>query len=391
MEPVRSRASLLIIFIIFAALFFGGGFLVGKEFKVMPSGSQLQLAKVEEVYQELQNEFFFKENLDSKKLEYGAAKGFVDAAGDPYTYFLNPEENKEFEEVINGSFEGIGAEIGLNEQREIIIIAPLEGAPAKRAGLKPQDVLLQIDEHLTAGITLDEAVRLIRGPKGSTVTLIVERSGLPNPLRIPISRDVIEIPILKWELKNKDIAYIQLFNFHERAAQTFDQAAKKILNSSAQSIILDLRGNPGGILQEAVAIGGWFVDKGSPVALEHFGNGKLQTYESAGPATLKGFPLAILIDKGSASASEILAGALKVHNKALLIGEKTFGKGTVQIIKDFADGSALRVTTSQWLLPNETSIDKEGLSPDILEVRQGVNKKEDTQLKKAIEALQFQR
>ncbi len=391
MEPVRSRASLLIIFIIFAALFFGGGFLVGKEFKVMPSGSQLQLAKVEEVYQELQNEFFFKENLDSKKLEYGAAKGFVDAAGDPYTYFLNPEENKEFEEVINGSFEGIGAEIGLNEQREIIIIAPLEGAPAKRAGLKPQDVLLQIDEHLTAGITLDEAVRLIRGPKGSTVTLIVERSGLPNPLRIPISRDVIEIPILKWELKNKDIAYIQLFNFHERAAQTFDQAAKKILNSSAQSIILDLRGNPGGILQEAVAIGGWFVDKGSPVALERFGNGKLQTYESAGPATLKGFPLAILIDKGSASASEILAGALKVHNKALLIGEKTFGKGTVQIIKDFADGSALRVTTSQWLLPNETSIDKEGLSPDILEVRQGVNEKEDTQLKKAIEALQFQR
>lgn len=391
MEPVRSRASLLIIFIIFALIFFGGGFLAGREFTAIPQGNPLELRKVQQVYQELQNEFFFKEGLDPEILEYGAVKGFVNAVGDPYTYFLNPEENKEFEEVINGSFEGIGAEIGLNEQREIIIIAPLEGAPAKRAGLQPQDVLLQIDQHLTVGITLDEAVKLIRGPKGSTVNLLVGRSGLPDPIRIPILRDVIEIPILKWELRNTNIAYIQLFNFHERAAQTFEKAAKQILNSGARSIILDLRGNPGGILQEAVAIGGWFIEKGSPVALERFGNGEERTYESAGPATLRGFPLVILIDKGSASASEILAGALKVHNNAILVGEKTFGKGTVQIVKDFPDRSALRVTTSQWLLPDETSIDREGLTPDILEARRGINETEDSQLLKAIEALQSTR
>lgn len=390
MEPIRSRASLFIIFIIFAGVFFGGGVLVGKELKVIEPGSPLELDKVQEVYQELQNQFFFKEGLDREKLEYGAAKGFVDAAGDPYTYFLNPDENREFTEVINGSFEGIGAEIGLNEQREIVIIAPLEGSPAKRAGLEPQDIVLQIDKSLTTGITLDEAVKLIRGPKGSMVTLTVERVGFPEPIKIPIARDVIKIPTLKWELRNKDIAYIQLFNFHERASQTFDQAAKEVLNSSARNIVLDLRGNPGGILQEAVAIGGWFIDKGTPVALEHFGNGESRTYESSGPAKLKGFPLAILIDRGSASASEILAGALRAHNNAILVGEKTFGKGTVQIVKDFRDGSALRVTTSQWFLPNETSIDKEGLAPDILQAKEGVNEKEDPQLQKAIEALRSQ-
>jgi len=387
-QTTGSRSSLIIIFILFATFFFGGGFFIGKDYQTIAPGIPLKLDKVSEVYQTLQKDFIFKEEIEAEKLEYGAVKGFVDAVGDPYTYFLTPKEYKDFEEIINGSFEGIGAEIGLNEQKQIVIIAPLEGTPAKKAGLKPQDLLLQIEDRVLAGLTLDEAVALIRGPKRTSVTLTIKREGLPEPIKISIIRDLIEIPILRSKLiEEEKVAYLQLFNFNEKAGNAFKEAAQKVLISGAQAVILDLRGNPGGILQEAVEIGGWFIEKGVVVASEKFADGSVREYKSAGPAKLKGFPLVLLIDKGSASASEILAGALQFYNKVKLVGEKTFGKGTVQILEQFSDGSALRVTVSQWLLPNGKSIDKEGLTPDILIKKAGVNEEEDEQLQKAIELL----
>lgn len=388
MEQESKRISLIVIFLIFASFFFGGGFLMGRDYRSFSPEGSLKFDKVEEVYQRLLEDFIFKENIDPEKLEYGAAKGLIDAVEDPYTYFLTPEESKDFEEMINGSFEGIGAEIGLDDQRQIIIIAPLEGTPAKKAGLQPQDYVLQINEKVTAGLTLDQAVALIRGPKGSAVTLMIRREGLPEPLKISIIREVIEIPILSWKLlENGNIAYIQLFNFNEKAGSAFGQAAQKILTSGASKVILDLRGNPGGILQEAVEIGGWFTDKDTVIASEKFADGRLRHYKSEGPGRLKNFPLVVLVDKGSASASEILAGALNLHNKARLVGEKTFGKGTVQVLEKFSDGSSLRVTVSQWLLPNGRSIDKEGLLPEILIAKGGANEKEDEQLEKAMELL----
>lgn len=385
---VRPRASLFIILSLFALFFFGGGFLVGRDYREITPGVPLKFNKIIDVYKKLSKEFIFKDKINPEQLEYGAAKGLIDAAGDPYTYFLTPKETQDFEEIINGSFEGIGAEIGLDEERQLIVIAPLEGTPAKKSGLMPQDIILQINDKLTTGLTLDKALSLIRGPQGSSVTLNIKRATLPEPIKISIIREVIEIPIINWKLlKNNKIAYIQIFNFYEQAGSAFKDVAQKLLTSGANSIIIDLRGNPGGILQEAVNIGGWFIDKNAVVVSEKSADGASREYLSEGPTKLKGFPLIILTDKGSASASEILAGALKYYNHATLVGEKTFGKGTAQIVDKFPDGSALHVTVSRWLLPSGKSIDKEGIAPDVLIVRKGANNSEDTQLQKAIELL----
>lgn len=385
---VRSRTSIFIIFSLFALFFFGGGFLIGRDYRKITPGVPLKFDKVIDVYQKLSKEFIFKDKINPEQLEYGAAKGLIDAAGDPYTYFLTPKETKDFEEIINGSFDGIGAEIGLNKDRQLIVIAPLEGTPAKKSGLMPQDIILQINDKLTTGLTLDEALSLIRGPQGSSVTLNIKRSTLLEPVKISIVREVIEIPTIHWKLlQGNKIAYIQIFNFYEKAENDFRDVAQKLLTSGAASIIIDLRGNPGGILQKAVDIGGWFIDKNAVVVSEKSAGGALSEYLSEGPTKLKGFPLIILIDRGSASASEILAGALKHYNNATLVGEKTFGKGTAQIVDKFPDGSALHVTVSRWLLPSGKSIDKEGITPDVLVARKGANNNEDTQLQKAIELL----
>jgi len=388
-SPVKQpRSSSFLTILLAAAVFFGSGFLTGQQYHKESSPTNLKLDKLSEVYKTLQESYLFKNSLDPEKLEYGAIKGLVEAAGDPYTYFLNPKESADFFEMINGSFQGIGAEIGLNDQRQITIIAPLEGTPAKRAGLQPQDIILQIDDKLTAGLSLDQAVGIIRGPKGSALTLVIKRQELADPVKLVIVRDVIEIPIATLKpLQNADIAYVQLFNFNEKSSNRFNEVAQKILSSSAKKLVIDLRGNPGGILQEAIKIAGWFIEKDKVIVSEKEADGTLKDYKSEGPGKLKDFPLVILVDKGSASASEILAGALRANNKAPLVGEKTFGKGTVQVLERYKDGSSLRVTIAQWLLPDGSSINKEGLQPDTFVASKPDNKKQDAQLQKAIEIL----
>lgn len=383
----QKRPSFVRAFII-AIIFFAVGFFVGQNYQGIEGTSRLQLSKVSDVYQRLQELYLFRNEIDPVTLEYGAIRGLVEAAGDPYTYFLDPKESGDFDDMINGSFQGIGAEIGLNDERQITIIAPLEGAPAKRAGLQPQDVVLQIDDKLTTTMTLDEAVGFIRGPKGSRVTLLIRRLSLPDPIKISIVRDLIEIPIANVKyVSGGAIAFIQLYNFNEHSADRFAEIAQQVLGSTSKKIILDLRGNPGGILQEAIRIAGWFVDQGQIVVSEKSSDGTTKEYRSDGPAKLKGLPLVILTDRGSASASEILAGALRAHDKATLAGEKTFGKGTVQILEKFSDGSSLRVTISRWLLPDGSSINKEGIAPDVLISNEGAQKGQDRQLDKAIEIL----
>ncbi|KKP37083.1 MAG: Carboxyl-terminal protease [Candidatus Roizmanbacteria bacterium GW2011_GWA2_32_13] len=385
-----NKKNLLIISPIILSLFFLGGLYIGANLDYLVSNpTDPGFKKLKQVYKELTQNYLNKDDIIFKKAEYGAIKGFVDSINDQYTYFMEPDETKDFLDSINGSFEGIGAEVGLNEDKQIIVIAPLEGTPAQKAGLLPQDIILTINETSTAGMTLEKGVSLIKGKKGTVVNLTIKRENEKEPIIILIERGLIKIPVLKLNIINNSIAHIKLFNFNENASEEFNKVAQQILSLGIDKIILDLRYNPGGILQEAVEIGSWFIEKGKIIASEQYSDGTLKNYNSLGNGQLANLNLVVLINKGSASASEILAGALFDHNKAPLVGETTFGKGTVQVLKNFNDGSTLRVTVSKWLLPKGTSINKEGVKPTILIKMDKIpkNDKQDLQLQKAIEIL----
>lgn len=351
---------------------------------------EIDFSRFWDVWQKVEETYATRKHLDSQKMVYGAIAGMVKSLGDPYTVFFEPQEAKRFEEDSKGSFEGIGAEIGI-KKGVLTVIAPLEETPAKRAGLMAGDKILKINDTITADLTIEEAVRLIRGPKGTEVVLTISRDAWVETKEIKIVRNVIKAPILKLEFKG-DFAYLRLYQFTENSLEEFTKAAGTILASPAKGIILDLRNNPGGYLDRAVDIAGWFLAQGQVVAMEDFGNGQKETFYSAGPAKLAEYKTVILVNQGSASASEILAGALKENRGLKLIGEKTYGKGSVQQLFDFSDGSSLKVTVAKWLTPNGRSISDEGLEADIkVELKaEDLEKNLDPQLDKAIEALKEQ-
>jgi len=318
---------------------------------------------------------------------YGAISGMVKALGDPYTVFFNPEETKQFEEDISGKFEGVGMEVGIRDN-ELTVIAPLEGTPAQRAGLRAGDKILKIGNTVTTDLAIDEAVSLIRGSKGTEITLTIFREDWETTREITLTRDVIEIPALKWELKENNIAYIKLYHFHQNARVNFGKAAFDISNSSAEKIILDLRNNPGGYLEVAQDIAGWFLERDQVVVIEDFGEGKEQEeYKAEGTELLLRYPVVVLINQGSASASEILAGALRDNRNVKLIGETSFGKGSVQELQDLKGGASLKITVAKWLTPKGEILTGKGLEPDIkVEMtEEDYNEGKDPQLDKAIE------
>ena len=341
-----------------------------------------------EVYHKLQEKFVDKGKFDIQKMIYGAISGMVKSLGDPYTVFFPPEETKRFEEDVKGSFEGVGMEIGI-KKGQLQVIAPLEGTPAQRAELRAGDKILKINDTETSDLTVDEAVNLIRGPKGTEVTLTIFREEWLKTKEIKLVRDVIEVPSLKWEMKDENIAYIQLYQFSENASADFRKAAIEILESPAQKIILDLRNNPGGYLEVAQDITGWFLEKGKTVVIEDFGQGNKQEYKAQGPGTFSDYKIVILINQGSASASEILAGALRDNRGILLIGEKSFGKGSVQELEKLKEGSSLKITVARWLTPKGQLITDVGLEPDIkVEMTEkDYEEEKDPQLDKAIEII----
>ncbi len=342
-----------------------------------------------ESWKVLEEKFVEPAKLDTQKMIYGAISGMVKSLGDPYTVFFNPEEAKKFRDDVNGSFEGIGAEIDIRKD-QLLIVAPLEGTPAQNAGLRAGDKILKINDKETSDLTIDEAISLIRGPKGTEVTLTIFRDGWDSTKEIKIIRDVILVPSLKWEMKEGDIAYIQLYQFSEKASFDFNMAAIEILNSSAKKIIFDLRDNPGGYLEVAQDISGWFLQKGQLVAIEDFGNGKDKNeYKAEGPSKFLDYPIVILINKGSASASEIFAGALRDNRNIKLIGEKSFGKGSVQELQTLTGGSNLKITIAKWLTPKGETISEKGLEPDIkVEMTdEDYQNEKDPQLEKAIETV----
>jgi carboxyl-terminal processing protease len=328
------------------------------------------------VWNILKSKYVSKTEIENNtKLLYGAIDGLVNSLDDPYTVFLPPQDAKSFTDEISGAFGGIGAEIGYNEEKEIVVVAPLKNTPAERAGLQAKDRIMRIDDLDTAGLTPEEAAQNIRGERGTVVTLTILRNGEKTPQQIRITRDIIIVPTLEFKMIDSDgkesstgkIAYIKLYNFYEKAPLQFQQAAVKSILLGAQGIILDVRNNPGGYLQAAQYIAGWFLPKGDIVVTEAFQDeSENQSLISEGPSVLKDKPVIVLINKGSASASEIVAGALQDNKKAIVMGEKSFGKGTVQeLIPLGKDGSMIKVTIAHWLTPNGNIIDKNGIIPDI--------------------------
>jgi len=351
----------------------------------LPEGVNISL--LWEVWEELEKKY--PESLDYQKMIYGAAAGLVESLEDPYTVFLDPEESKMFEEDIAGFFEGVGMEIGIREGA-LTVVAPLKNTPAERAGLRAGDKILEIDNIFTENMSVDRAVKLIRGKKGTEVTLTISRKGWDDSQEIKIVRDKIEIPTIDWEMKEGDIAYIKLYPFSRKIGSDFKKVALEISESPAQKVILDLRNNPGGLLGKAQEVAGWFLQRGQIVVVESFGEKKEEIeYKAFGNAMFLNYPIVILINQGSASGAEILAAALRDNRGIKLVGETSFGKGSVQEPVTLEDGSTLKITVGKWLTPNGEFITDVGLRPDI-EVEmteEDYEENRDPQFEKAIEII----
>lgn len=329
-----------------------------------------------EVWSKIKSQFVtVSSTSNNQNLVYGAIEGLVSSLGDQYSVFFPPKEADNFAQEISGQFDGIGAEIGLNEQKQIVVIAPLKDTPAYNAGIKSGDAIIKINDQSTAGLSVDAAVKQIRGPKGTTVTLNIYRDGWKDPKDFKIVRDTIQVPTLDYkqldqsgkESDSGKIVYVRIYNFYENVATLFYQAALRAASSDAKGMVIDLRDNPGGYLDSAVNIAGWFVDKGKNVVTEEFRDkSNNEVFTSRGPSIFKGLPLVVIVNKGSASASEILAGALKESNGAVIVGEKSFGKGTVQELMPLSGGSMLKLTIAHWVTPRGNIIDKNGITPDVV-------------------------
>lgn len=326
---------------------------------------------------------------DDEKL-WGAIQGLARAYGDPYTVFLPPAENEMFNEEISGEFGGVGMEIGRRDNM-LMVIAPLRGTPAESAGVLAGDYIIEIEGESTENMTVDSAVKIIRGEPGTTVSMRLAREGASSFIDVSIVRDHIKIPTIETELRKDDIFVIELYNFGQTSPSYFRNAMREFVLSGSDKLVIDLRGNPGGYLEASIDIASWFLPMGKTVVRESYGDGAKEiVHRSKGYNVYKpNWDVVVLIDQGSASASEIVAGALSEHSIATLIGEQSFGKGSVQELVPVTPQTSLKVTIARWLTPNGVSISENGLTPDIvvpytLEDREA---ERDPQFDRAIEFL----
>ncbi len=316
-----------------------------------------------EVWNTLKRDYVDQNKLTEKKLFYGALEGLVGATDDPYSVFMNPEQAKEFEEDLSGTFDGIGAEIGFRDD-VLTIIAPLEDMPAVKAGVRAGDKIYAIDGAKAQDLSIEEAVKKIRGPKGSAVVLTLVREGSPEPTDVSIIRDTVIVKSVKTTFDEKSGLFtIKITNFNNDTEVLFNQAVSEALLKKPRGLILDLRNNPGGYLETAVMVASEWVKEG-PIVIEEFGDGRRIEHATKGSARLASIPTVVLVNEGSASASEIVAGALKDYGVAELVGEKTFGKGSVQVLRQLDDSSVIKITTAKWLTPKGSYIHELGIEPD---------------------------
>lgn len=332
-------------------------------------------------------------NVDDKKLLYGAIKGMLTAFDDPYTSFFNPSDAQKFGEDLQGNFGGIGAQLGMRDE-QILVIAPLKGSPAEKAGIKALDKIWKIDGKDTTGMMTEDAVKLIRGKEGTEVTLSIYRDGWKAPKDFSITRGIIQVPTLDSKMvtlkSGRKIAVLSLYNFNANVPGLFKSALEVASKDGAEGIVLDLRNNPGGFLDVAVRLSGWFMPKGSVVVVEKSRAGTEDKKElTDGTGDLAKIPVVVIMNGGSASASEILAGALRDNNGAKLVGEKSFGKGSVQEVESMSDGSTIKITIAHWYTPKGTKIDKVGLKPDfeVALTDEDSTKGKDPQLDKALSVI----
>lgn len=340
-----------------------------------------------ELWDVLRNEYVDKETINEQKMFYGSLRGLAASLGDPYTIFLNPKDSQEFSENLSGTFEGIGAEVGMRDE-VLTVIAPLEGMPAQKAGLLPGDKIFAVDSESTLNMTIDEAVNKIRGEKGTKVILTIFREGMDETMNIEIERGVIYVKSVTTEIRDDSIFVIKMFNFNDDTLRLLNKAIIEILVRNPKGIILDLRNNPGGYLETAIEVASEWVEEGA-VVLEKFGDGQEVSYQARGVARLKDYPTVVLVNMGSASASEIVSGALKDYELATIVGEKTFGKGSVQALENFRDGSSAKITVAKWLTPNGDSINDEGVTPneEVEYSLEDFKEGRDPQMEKAVEIL----
>lgn len=392
--PLTKRAYLVrfaTALLIFAIGIFIGRYLVPAG--ALPAASPLRFVTVEEGKRQLIFPTFWEAwdglhekfigPLDEEKLYYGAVAGMIRAADDPYTVFADPVDTKQFEETIEGSFSGVGIEIGLRNG-VVTVIAPLEGSPAQLAGIREGDIIAAIDRQpLTPDATLDEVVHQIRGERGTTVVLTVVHKDARETSDIAITRDRIEIESVRYALDG-DYAIISITSFNGDTAGRFTSAARQALKDKVRGVILDLRGNPGGFLQTAVEVSSRFVAPDAVVVAER---GKTtKEYKAEGNPILRELPVVVLVNGGSASASEIVAGALHDHLQAPIVGVRTFGKGSVQEFLKLKDGSSLRVTVAKWFTPHGRNINDEGIEPTVV-LEQNMDTDTDEQMDRAKEEL----
>ncbi len=359
--------------------------------------TEVNTSAMNSVLTRLKKDYLKPEKIDAKKMMYGAAEGMTASLGDPYTAFFPPVENSRSKEDLKGEFGGVGIQLGFVE-KTLAVMSPIKDSPAMKAGIRAGDLILKIVDEKnnvnkdTSGINIEEAVNLIRGEKGTEVKLTIFREGEKQSREVVLVRDVINVPSteLSW-IDNDNVAVIRVNKFGEKTLPEWDSFVKEILSKKAKGVILDLRNNPGGYLQRAVDLGSEFIADGVIVSQRDRKGTDSLTVDRKGK--LIGMPLVVLINRGSASASEILAGALKERLGTKLVGEKSFGKGTVQEAQEIGDGSSLHVTVAEWLLPSGKNIHGDGLEPDVkVEFKYDEkNPKADNQLDKALEVLKNQK
>lgn len=360
------------------------------------------------VWQKLESSYYDKKALDPQKLLNGAISGMVSGLEDPYTVFLPPTQNSSFKDGLAGKFEGIGAELGM-KGKQIIIVSPLDGSPAQKSGIKASDAIIKVNGQSTLGWTLSQAVEKIRGPKGTEVTLVVMHKGEDNPSTVKIVRDTITVksvdgwvkqvkdiekinPSTALRTKEEKIAYIRLSQFGDGTNSEWvtliNSLKSQVKNDkSVKGLILDLRNNPGGYLTDATFVASEFLDSGT-VVIQDRGNGDKTIFSVSRKGVFTTAPpVIVLINRGSASASEIVAGALRDHKRAILVGETSFGKGTIQQAEDLGNGAGLHVTIAKWLTPNGIWVHGEGLKPDIAVEVDEKDQEHDLPLEKAVQEL----
>lgn len=328
---------------------------------------------------------------DAQEMTYGAIRGVIKALNDPNTVFIDPKASRLEQSDLSGRFEGIGAVVSTDEIGQIIIQSPMPGQPAEKAGIRAGDIILKVDGKEVTGMPLTEVVLLIRGPRGTQVKLTILRLGEANNLEFEITRGQIETRSVTYRMLEEapGMGYIRLNIFGEKSNQELQQAIRDLKNQGAKSLIFDLRNNPGGFLTTAIEVGSQFIKSGA-IVHQRWNDGRERSFNASGGGLATDLPIVLLVNKGSASASEIVAGAFKDYGRGTLIGEKTFGKGSVQNVYNLSDGSTLHVTNALWLTPQKHEINQQGIDPDI-EVTMtdaDIRANNDLQLKRAVEYLQ---